>query len=220
MNTTLSRLFVVTMAALMSSVALAQEAGDVQPPTPAPTAPPPPPGAAPARPAPPEAAAPASIPPPAVAPGVAPAGQWVYTAQYGWAWMPFDKVYTYAPVEVGGDPYMYAYYPAYGWRWLAAPWVFGIGPHPYFGVWGWHHYGWYGHGWYGHPWYGFHRGYPGGYHGIVYSHRGGWGGWGGARVGVHYAAPHTGVHVSVSAHVGHGGHYAHFGHGGHGGRHR
>src|SRR5689334_7360187 len=52
---------------------------------------------------------------------------------------------------------MYVYYPAYGWRWVVAPWVWGIGPRPYFGFYGWARYGWYGHG-FG-RWYGF-RGAP------------------------------------------------------------
>jgi hypothetical protein len=93
--------------------------------------------------------------PPADQTAVAPApsnGQWVYTDQYGWVWMPYGSGYTYLPA--GGYPDMYVYFPAYGWRWCVAPWVWGIGPQPYFGVYGWARFGWYGHG-YGH-WYGFH----------------------------------------------------------------
>jgi len=114
------------------------------------------------------------VPPLDIARGFSPPGQWVFTRQYGWLFMPFDRTYTYAPVAEGGDPYMYAYYPGYGWLWLAAPWIFGIGPQPYFGTYGYAQYGWYGRGYYGHPWYGYHGGYPGGYHGIVYSHVGAW----------------------------------------------
>jgi hypothetical protein len=95
-------------------------------------------------------------PPPSVsvAPGPA-SGQWVYTSQYGWVWMPYGSAYTYAPA--GAYPDMYVYFPSYGWRWVVAPWVWGIGPRPYFGVYGWARYGWYGHG-FG-RWYGF-RGGP------------------------------------------------------------
>ncbi len=86
--------------------------------------------------------------------GHLPAGQWVTTDQYGWGWMPYDASFTAAPVVVSGDPFLYGYYPVYGWRWLPAPWVFGIGPHPWFGPWGWHRYGWYGHVRFGHSWWG------------------------------------------------------------------
>ena len=89
------------------------------------------------------------------------AGQWVYTNQYGWIWMPYGTQYTY---EGAGDneaqPYSYAYYPAYGWTWLAAPWVWGWGAYPYFSVGGPWHFAWYrglyhaGYGW---------GGYRGGY---------------------------------------------------------
>jgi hypothetical protein len=108
----------------------------------------------------------ANLPPPAAA-GTSPAGQWVYTNQYGWVFMPYGNAYTYAPTVAGGDPYQYVYYPSWGWRWIAAPWVFGIGPRPFFGVYGYARYGWYGHPWYGHPWYGYRAGYPGGYRGVI-----------------------------------------------------
>ena len=173
MKTTVLRILAGSLTALVSSVALAQ---DMAPPGPPPADTPPPPTAQTAPPqAPPEGLPPAEIPPPAVAPGAFPPGQWVSTAQYGYVWMPYDQAYTYAPPAAGADPYMYMYSPAYGWRWLAAPWVFGIGPQPYFGRWGYARFGWYGHGWYGHPWYGYRAGYPAGYHGVIYSHRGAWG---------------------------------------------
>jgi hypothetical protein len=89
----------------------------------------------------------------AVAPPPA-SGQWVYTAQYGWVWMPHAAAYTYLPA--GAYPDMYLYVPAYGWRWVVAPWVWGIGPRPYFGVYGFARFPWYGRG-YG-RWYGFHGG--------------------------------------------------------------
>ncbi len=78
-------------------------------------------------------------------------GQWVYTSQYGWVWMPYDNGYTYAPPD-GSTPDMYVYGPEIGWCWVVAPWLWGWGPAPYFGVAGPRWYGWYGHGlgrWYG-----------------------------------------------------------------------
>jgi hypothetical protein len=96
---------------------------------------------------------------PAPAPA-APAGQWVYTTQYGWIWAPYDASYTYVP---GADvAYTFAYYPRIGWRWVASPWVLGLGPTPVWGRLGPVHFAWYGHpgfhgrviapgGWYGHP---------------------------------------------------------------------
>src|SRR3954462_10451915 len=128
-----------SLALLVSSVAFAQETETV-PLTPPPEQAPPPPSQAPQAVPPPEAqqdAPPvANLPPPPVRPGALPPGQWVDTAQYGWVWMPYDRAYSYAPLDAGGDPYLYLYTPLYGWRWLAAPWVLGIGPRPYFGVYG------------------------------------------------------------------------------------
>ena len=99
------------------------------------------------------------------------AGQWVYTPQYGWLWMPYGTQYTY---EGAGDnqsqPYSYVYYPTYGWTWLAAPWVWGWGAYPYFGVAGPWNFGWYrglyhaGYGWGGYRG-GFARAYANGYRG-------------------------------------------------------
>ena len=81
-----------------------------------------------------------SEPPPAQAP--ASTGQWVYTSEYGWVWMPYSSTYTYAPPD-GSTPSMYVYYPDFGWCWLVAPWLWGLGPSPFFGVLG---PGWYGLG--------------------------------------------------------------------------
>src|SRR6202044_1548293 len=81
-----------------------------------------------------------SVAPAQAEPGVAPArpvtaemasqGEWVYTAQYGWTWVPYGSTTT----TVGGQPYVYLYAPSFGWRWLASPW--GVGPFHY-GAWGW-----------------------------------------------------------------------------------
>ncbi len=81
----------------------------------------------------------------------APAGQWVYTQQYGWIWMPYADSFTYSPPGGYGEPYAYVYYPAYGWTWLATPWVWGIGPWPFFGVYGPARFAWYVHGWWRFP---------------------------------------------------------------------
>ena len=112
---------------------------------------------------------PASETPPPIAPraeAAPPQGQWVYTSQYGWVWMPYGDGYAYLPPGGYGEPSMYVYVPAYGWSWLAAPWLWGYGPWPYFGVWGPARFAWYGHGWWRHPgrWhYAPQRGYIGGW---------------------------------------------------------
>ena len=82
---------------------------------------------------PPESVAPEQTPPAAPAQPPAPPaqdqataaspdanGQWVYTQQYGWVWMPYGDAYTYAPSEGEGQPYPYQakcagpYTPKYG----------------------------------------------------------------------------------------------------------
>lgn len=131
--------------AVLPSLAGAQE-GDVlaaeavTPDTPAPAWTPPPPAEAQAVP---EA-------PPQQTP--VPPGQWVYTAQYGWIWMPYADAYTSVPRDGWGTPYAYVYAPAYaGWTWVTAPWIWGVGPWPAFGVWGPARFAWYGHGWWRSP---------------------------------------------------------------------
>lgn len=103
-------------------------------------------------------------PPPAQAQGQAtarqaPPGQWVYTPEYGWVWMPYSEAYRY---EGGGGSYAYVYYPAVGWTWLVAPWEWGWWPWPYYGFagyWGPFGFRWYGPGWRGYGWHGY--GWPG-----------------------------------------------------------
>lgn len=113
------------------------QAQPVQPPTQAPSDPPPP--------------SPAVRPdPPSASQGTtqqktATAGQWVYTSQYGWVWMPYGETYTHVPPD-GGPPNMYVYYPEAGWCWVVAPWLWGWGPMPYFGFAGPHAYAWFGIG--------------------------------------------------------------------------
>jgi len=79
-------------------------------------------------------------------------GQWVYTAQYGWLWMPFAPQFVHVPMG-GAPPQMFVYYPFFGWQWAVAPWVWGLGPQPYWGVHGVVRFPWWGRG-FG-RWYGF-----------------------------------------------------------------
>jgi hypothetical protein len=89
-------------------------------------------------------------------------GQWVFTNQYGWVWLPYGAQYTYEPTVEGAYPYSYIYYPTYGWTWVVSPWVWGWGPSPYFGYWGPRYFVWYhGPSWH-RPGWGF------------YAFRGGW----------------------------------------------
>jgi hypothetical protein len=150
-------------------------------------------------------AAPAAYAPPATyaQPAAAPAGQWVYTNQYGWVWMPYGADYTY----VGGTnvAYTFAYYPHFGWRWLSAPWVVGYGPSPYWGRLGPARFAWYGH-----------PGFRG------YAPRGGWYGHAGVRVAAPHAVYSHAAYRAPAPHVawrgGGGGFHGGF-HGGGGGFH-
>jgi len=92
-----------------------------------------------------------AVQPQAVDGGTVPAGQWVYTQQYGWIWMPYGDAYSYVPGNGVGQPYEYVYYPSYGWTWVGAPWIWGYGAWPYFGASGPARFGWYGHGWWRSP---------------------------------------------------------------------
>ncbi len=191
----------------------------VQPPSPAPTNLPPPPSA--------EVPAPPSGEPEASEQQVASTGQWVYTDQYGWVWMPYGDAYSYVPPN-GAVPDMYVYYPAVGWCWLVAPWLWGWGPMPFFGVYGPWHFGWYGHG-YG-RWHGFVGHYGNvGWGGRGYWHGGQWHGYDRVSSG-HPASPHQGGsgvssrsgsrapagHSFAASHGGSSGGGGHGGHGGHG----
>jgi len=159
-----------------------------------------------------EAPAPVAVAPmPGVVttPDVPGQGQWVYTEQYGWIWMPYSESFVYRP-STGAVPQMYVYYPAVGWTWVVAPWVWGLGPQPNFGVVGPSRFVWWGRG-YGH-WHGFSG---------EYAHWGTRGYWSGGRWNGHrdvYVVPHR-----DGAWVGHGddfegrelfeGHEDHVGHG-------
>lgn len=147
-------------------------------------------------------------------------GQWVYTGQYGWVWMPYGDEYTYVPSE-GGVPDMYVYYPTVGWTWVVAPWIWGWGAEPYWGFYGTVGFGWYGVGygywcgyagryagwygrgyWYGGRWVGAYH--PAGPRGGGYARGGGYVAPGGGMHGGGFAAPHGGG-MSMGGHGG-GGH--------------
>jgi hypothetical protein len=78
-------------------------------------------------------------------PAVSAQGQWVYTDQYGYIWVPEGS----STVYVQEQPYVYLYTPTYGWTWYGSPW----GPGRYYygpwvhRAWGaprvWHRGGWY-----------------------------------------------------------------------------
>jgi hypothetical protein len=126
-------------------------------------------------------------------------GQWVYTGQYGWVFMPYGDQYVYEGSSYDEYPYSYVYYPSYGWAWLAAPWVWGWGPYPFFGVWGPGRFGWY-NGLYhaGYGWGGYRGGAPG-YGGM----RGGVAAHGAIRGNSFHAAPSSGSRGGhIGGHVG------------------
>jgi hypothetical protein len=147
-------------------------------------------------------------------------GQWVYTQQYGWVWMPYGSQYTYTPTETGASPYEYVYYPSYGWTWLAAPWVFGFGASPFFGALGPRNFVWYNHAFYGgvfRP--GFRPIYGNGYRPVFVGHPGYVGprpGYVGARPGYGVPGGGFGVHGTFQGRPAapSGGFHGGFGHGG------
>jgi hypothetical protein len=152
---------------------------------------------------PPQAAAPQTAYPaaPQVTSEMASQGEWVYTDQYGWTWVPYGSTTT----TVGSEPYVYLYAPTYGWTWFVSPW--GIGPFHY-GSWGWGPrwgYRYSPHGWGAGAHYGP-RGFVGG--GVHYAPRVG--------VGVHYAPAYGGAaHFNGGGARGFGGGAVHTGGGGH-----
>ena len=178
----------------------------VPPPTAAPDQPPPAPAFQP--PAPPvQSQARPQVQQPVVASQAAGGGQWVYTSEYGWIWMPYGNQYTYEGSANDAYPYSYVYYPSYGWTWLAAPWIWGWGAYPYFGPRGPLGFGWYvglhraGYGW---------GGYRGGGHGWGGAPRGtGSGGYRSAGAGGYRGGAGGSSHGGFSGHGGFGG-----GHGG------
>jgi hypothetical protein len=159
MKTMVAGLGALVLGLGLSSTALAQE----QP------APPPPPAQV-------QEAPPPPAPPAPQASWVRayPTGQWVYTSDYGWVWVPAGS----ATTMVDGVPYAELYTPAYGWTWYVSPW--GFGPYHY-GSWvvhPWRPVGWRG-GWVAHPGVAVRLGVPrvgvgvrvGGYHGGGWHHR-------------------------------------------------
>ena len=107
-------------------VARADEAlpQSVQPPTAAPAQKPP---APPLQPPAPPVRSQTQVQQPVGAGQVAAGGQWVYTSQYGWIWMPYGNQYTYEGTAYDASPYSYVYYPSYGWLWLPRRLGFGAG---------------------------------------------------------------------------------------------
>jgi hypothetical protein len=82
-----------------------------------------------------------------------PAGQWVYTQEYGWLWMAYDREYAHVDENTARFGYSavahaYVYRPVSGWRWGLAPWVLRFGPIPYWGASGPQHFAWYAHPWF------------------------------------------------------------------------
>jgi len=61
--------------------------------------------------------------------------------------MPYDQAYTHVE-DNAALAYEYVYYPTYGWSWVVAPWVFGFGISPYWGVMGVGPFAWYSHPWF------------------------------------------------------------------------
>lgn len=117
-------------------------------------------------------------------------GQWVYTEQYGWVWMPYGDRYTHLPPD-GGTPHMYVYYPESGWSWVVAPWLWGWGPSPYFGVFGPRYYAWWGIGL--GRWHGFAGPYAHwGWSGRAYGHGSRWNGVGRGHGGYGHGVPFRG----------------------------
>lgn len=70
-------------------------------------------------------------------------GQWVFTAQYGWLWMPYAIRYVHEPSANGAHPQAFVYHPTHGWTWVPAPWIWGWGVMPFYGSAGPWHFAWY-----------------------------------------------------------------------------
>ena len=75
-----------------------------------------------------------------------PSGQWVFTQQYGWIWMTYGAQNTFVPSNGFGEPLEFVFTGSYGWTWVAAPWVWGYGPSPWFGRTGPSRFAWYQRG--------------------------------------------------------------------------
>jgi hypothetical protein len=62
-------------------------------------------------------------------------GQWVFTGQYGWVFMPYGDQYVDRGITAQVEsPFAFVYVPSDGWGWVAAPWLWGWGTYPYFGA--------------------------------------------------------------------------------------
>jgi hypothetical protein len=178
MNPIFNRVSPFALLLLLSGPALAQEQPAPPPqapaqgaaqPSDAPPAPPAPPPAPPQEQ--PQAAQDQAPPPPAQWVYSYPSGQWVFTSQDGWIWVPAGT--SSAPVD--GVPYSYLYTPGFGWNWYISPW--GEGAYRY-GVWvrhPWRPVGWHG-GWVAGPHVFVRLGGHAAFRGRVVVHAGGGGG--------------------------------------------
>ena len=78
-----------------------------------------------------------------------PAGQWVFTHEYQWLWLPYDLQYAQVienaaqRFDYSAVAYEYAYHPAFGWHWVVAPWILRFGAVPYWGSLGPGRFAWY-----------------------------------------------------------------------------
>jgi hypothetical protein len=91
---------------------------------------------------------------PTTSPVPLPSGQWVFTQEYGWLWMPHHQRYAQVienPARRFGYSavaYEYVYCPVLGWHWVVAPWVLRFGAVPYWGTSGPERFAWYAHPWF------------------------------------------------------------------------
>ncbi len=76
--------------------------------------------------------------------GTEASGQWVYTDQYGWVFVPYGDQYVSPAAGFDETALCYVYQPGTGWVWLAAPWTQEPEAYPFLGIVepvqvGWHH---------------------------------------------------------------------------------
>ena len=83
--------------------------------------------------------APPPPPPPDAVPAPQQSGQWLYTQEYGYVWMPYgDQYVTQGPA----GPAAYVFGAGIGWRWVAAPWLYGPRFHYWRGFYPRYRFGW------------------------------------------------------------------------------
>jgi hypothetical protein len=74
-------------------------------------------------------------------------GQWVYTSDYGWVWVPNGASSTL----VDGVPYAHLYTRGHGWTWYVSPWGFGTYRYGEWVTHPWRPNGWHDSDWVAHP---------------------------------------------------------------------